>query len=191
MIRALIFDCFGVFYVDPVFEYMRSPDTPPDKAEALHSLDEQAARGTLSKAGFIEQAAVLLDRTPAEIEQQFFSGLNRNQPLIDFVRQTRKQYKLALLSNIGGDMMDGFFTSAERRALFDIVVLSGDVKMSKPDPEIFELTLRKLGVAPSEAIFIDDSERHTTAAEKLGIKSIHYSGFEQCGAELRRLLAAK
>jgi FMN phosphatase YigB (HAD superfamily) len=141
MIRALIFDCFGVFFTDPVFAYMRDPQTPPEKAEALHALDEQAARGTLAKTGFIKQAAGLLARPEKEIERQFFHGFDRNQQLLDFVQQARKQYKIALLSNIGGDMMDDFFSPSDRQALFDVVILSGDVKMAKPDPEIFELAL--------------------------------------------------
>lgn len=41
MIKALIFDCFGVFYTDPVFAYMRDPQTPLEKANALHALDEE------------------------------------------------------------------------------------------------------------------------------------------------------
>ena len=52
MIRALVFDCFGVFYPDPVFTYMRDPQNPPEKAEALHTLDELAARGQLSGGNF-------------------------------------------------------------------------------------------------------------------------------------------
>lgn len=76
MTKALIFDCFGVFYVDPVFAYMRDPQTPPEKAKALHALDEQAARGTLSKNGFVVQAAELLDISPADAEQRFFIVMN-------------------------------------------------------------------------------------------------------------------
>lgn len=59
MIKAIIFDCFGLFYVDPVFAYMRDSATPLEKAKALHDLDKQAARGTLTKQGFVEQASVL------------------------------------------------------------------------------------------------------------------------------------
>ena len=49
MIKALVFDCFGVFYTDPVFSYMRDPQSPPGKAKTLHSFDEQAARGKLTR----------------------------------------------------------------------------------------------------------------------------------------------
>src|SRR5262245_51381882 len=129
MIKALIFDCFGVFYADPVSAYMRDPSTPLEKAEALHSLDEQAARGTLSKDGFIAQAAPIVGVTKDEAERRFFHSNDRNEKLVELVRELRETYKVAMLSNIGGDMMDGFFTPEERAELFDIVILSGDVKM--------------------------------------------------------------
>lgn len=82
MIRAIIFDCFGVFYADPVFAYMRNPQTPPEKAHALHSLDKQAARGVLNKAGFVSQAAELLGRSAPEVERQFFFSDIRKKELL-------------------------------------------------------------------------------------------------------------
>ena len=97
MIRALVFDCFGVFYPDPVFTYMRDPQTPPEKAEALHALDEQAARGKLTKHEFIQKASELLNKTPHEVELQFFQRHNNNRKLINFITNARSNYKTALL----------------------------------------------------------------------------------------------
>lgn len=184
MIRAIIFDCFGVFYPDPVFAYMRDPQTPPEKATALHKLDRQAAYGELSKVEFLEKATSLLGSSLDEVEQQFFHSVKRNQSLIDFVQRVRKDYKIALLSNIGGDMMEGFFGKEELVNLFDVAVLSGNVKMAKPDRNIFELTLNKLGVKPEETIFIDDSANHIEGAKKLGIRCIQFISNEQLKIDL-------
>jgi len=187
MIKAIIFDCFGVFYPDPVFAFMRDSQTPREKANALHELDKRAAYGELNKADFIEQAATILSDSQDEIEKRFFHGKKRNQSLVDFAQQARKDYKIALLSNIGGDMMDGFFSKEELASLFDVVVLSGNVKMAKPDRAIFEYTLNKLGVAPDETIFIDDSTNHTEGAKKLEIQSIQFSSNKQLKADLATL----
>ncbi len=188
MITALVFDCFGVFYVDPVFAYMRDPRSPKDKAEALHNLDEQAARGTLSKAGLITQASELLGLTPQEIEDRFFQGHVRNDELVAYVKELRKGYKIALLSNIGADMMEGFFTEQERSDLFDVVVLSGSTGYAKPDPEIFKLTCDKLSVEPDEAVMIDDVKSNCDAAVTTGMKAVQYRSFEQAKQELESLL---
>lgn len=185
-LKALIFDCFGVFYVDPVFAYMRDPATPPEKAEALHSLDEQAARGTLSKQGFVEQASELLSITPETAEQRFFQSKARDERLVVLVKQLRQHYKIGLLSNIGADMMDGFFSPAERTELFDVAILSGEVKMAKPDREIFELACQRLGVKLSEVVMIDDMQSTCDIVKTYGMQSICYKDFEQFMGELRR-----
>lgn len=188
MIKALIFDCFGVFYTDPVFAYMREPATPPGKAEALHSLDKQAAVGELHKESFVAQAAQLLDISEADSEQRFFHSDERNERLVEFVRQLRTNYKIAMLSNIGGDMMDGFFSAEEREQLFDTVILSGDVKMAKPDRAIFELACKRLGVKMHETVMIDDMQTTCDIVKTFGMGSICYKDFEQFQNELATIL---
>ncbi|HSX02740.1 MAG TPA: HAD-IA family hydrolase [Candidatus Saccharimonadia bacterium] len=186
-IKALIFDCFGVFYVDPVFAYMRDPATTPAKAVTLHSLDEQAARGVLSKQDFVEQASVLLGITAEAAEQRFFQSKGRDERLVALVKQLRRHYKIGLLSNIGADMMGGFFSPAERADLFDAAILSGEVKMAKPDREIFELACQRLGVELSEAVMIDDMQSTCDMVRTYGMRSICYRDFAQLTEELRRM----
>jgi len=188
MIKALIFDCFGVFYADPVFAYMRNPTAPPDKAEALHSLDKQAAVGALDKKGFVTHAALLLNISESDTEQRFFHSNERNERLVKFVQQLRKTYKIAMLSNIGGDMMDGFFMPEERERLFDAVILSGDVKMAKPDRTIFELVCKRLGVELHEAVMIDDMQTTCDIVRTFGMMSVYYKNFEQFQTELNATL---
>jgi len=188
MIRALIFDCFGVFYPDPVFAYMQDPLTPPEKADALHALDEQAVRGKLSKKEFIQKAALLLNKPEDDIERQLFQRHSTNKQLVDFVKQARNTYKTALLSNVGRDIMDGFFTSDELRELFDEVILSGNEKFAKPDPEFFILACKRLGVMPEETILIDDVATYCEAAKSLGMQAICYQSFDQFSNEIHFLL---
>ena len=188
MIKALIFDCFGVFYPDPVFTYIRDPATPREKADALHLLDQQAAIGILSKDIFVRQAAQLLGITGNKCERQFFHSDNRNEQLITLINNLRKSYKVAMLSNIGGDMMDGFFSVEEQRKLFDVVILSGNVKMAKPERFIFELTCRQLGVKLTETIMVDDMQTTCDIVKTFGMQSVCYMNFEQCKAELTAIL---
>lgn len=188
MIKALVFDCFGVFYNDPVYAYMKLPDTLPKNAQALHMLDEQAARGTLRKSEFVARAALLLGISEEATERRFFHSTERNEPLLQFVQGLRNAYKVAMLSNIGGDMMDGFFAPEERKKLFDVVILSGDVKMAKPDRAIFALTCSRLGVRLDEAVMIDDMQTTCDIVKTFGMRSVCYKDFEQCASELRAIL---
>lgn len=188
MIKALIFDCFGVFYADPVFAYMRDSATLPDKAAALHLLDEQAARGRLSKDGFVTQAASVIGATENEVERRFFHSSERNETLIQLVCVLRRTYKIGMLSNIGSDMMDGFFPPEEREKLFDVVILSGDTKMAKPDRAIFELICERLGVELNEAVMIDDMQTTCDIVKTFGMQSVCYKDFKQCKSALDTIL---
>ncbi len=186
--RAVIFDCFGVFYVDPVLAYMHDSGSPAEIAEALHSLDEQAALGKLTKAQFDVQAGALLHEAPATMERRFFQGKERNEALVAYAQNLRPRYKIGLLSNLGSDMMDGFFAPVERRNLFDEVIISGDVRLAKPDPAIFKLMCARMDVKPTEAVMIDDIEDNCAAARSLGMAAIRYGSFTQMKAELEALL---
>jgi FMN phosphatase YigB (HAD superfamily) len=69
---------------------------------------------------------------------------------------------------------------------FDFVTFSGEVGLIKPDPAIYEHTLRGLGVMASEALFLDDREVNIRAAHALGISALRFESIEK----LRRELAA-
>ncbi len=58
----------------------------------------------------------------------------------------------------------------------------------KPDPAIYELALRKLGVRPDEAIFVDDTSTNVEAAQRLGLRGIVFRNPGQMRSELKALL---
>jgi epoxide hydrolase-like predicted phosphatase len=188
MIKAVIFDCFDVLYPDPVFAFIRDPDTPHDKGEALHNLDKQAAVGQLTKEQFIEQASAITEQTPAETEERFFKGTDLNKRLVDFILQIRSKYRIALLSNIGADMMDGFFTPADYKSLFDEVILSGAIGVAKPNPKIFKLACSKLGVNLDEALMVDDMASTIEAVNNMGMHGICYKDYQQFLNEFYKLV---
>jgi 2-haloacid dehalogenase len=70
---------------------------------------------------------------------------------------------------------------------FDEIVLSGEVKLIKPDPKIFALLLERIGRRAQQCVFIDDLDVNVAAARRLGFKAIHFESPHQLGAELRRL----
>lgn len=76
--------------------------------------------------------------------------------------------------------------------LFDDVVVSGEVKLVKPDPRIYALLLEKIGRPAAECLFIDDSAANVEAARQLGFQAIHFKSAEQLSRELsgRNLLEA-
>jgi len=109
------------------------------------------------------------------------------QDVDEIVARLRKAgYKLAILSNIEPNLAE----FNKRRKLydgFDVVVLSCDVRLRKPDPKIFRLVLKRLSLKAEECFFVDDKIEHVKAAKKLGIHSILFKNSPQLERELRKL----
>jgi epoxide hydrolase-like predicted phosphatase len=91
--------------------------------------------------------------------------------------------RTALLSNSWGNDYD----RSDWHAMFDIVVISGEVGMRKPEPGIFELVLDRIGLPADECVFIDDMAHNIAAAEQAGLVGIVHRTFDETVLELQAL----
>jgi 2-haloacid dehalogenase len=105
------------------------------------------------------------------------------------ILQALKEHGYALygLTNFSAEKYEIIHRQFSFIDLFDEIVVSGIVKLVKPDPRIFALVLEKARRPAAECLFIDDSETNVTAARNLGFKVIHFKSAEQLGMELSRL----
>ncbi len=71
---------------------------------------------------------------------------------------------------------------------FDDLVISAEVRLMKPDPQIYQLALERLGAEPEQAVFIDDSITNVLGAHGVGIHAIHFHNPGQAIGELNALL---
>ncbi|MBP8047620.1 MAG: HAD-IA family hydrolase, partial [Anaerolineales bacterium] len=69
--------------------------------------------------------------------------------------------------------------------LFDDMIISGEHKLIKPDPAIFQLTLDRIGRKASECLFVDDSFPNIEVARKMGFHTIHFQSPEQLERDLK------
>lgn len=108
---------------------------------------------------------------PDGLLSRMFAGFKHEQPMFDVVRRIRRAgFKTALLSNSWG--MDYDRTDWDR--LFDVAVISGEVGMRKPEPEIYLHTAEALGVQPRACVFVDDLGPNVKAAVALGMAGIRH-----------------
>jgi 2-haloacid dehalogenase len=106
---------------------------------------------------------------------------------VEILRELKQHgYPLYGLSNWSAET----FPRAKRKYtffdLFDDIVLSGDVKLLKPDPAIFNLLLSKIGRSARECLLIDDSQPNIDTAKKLGFATIHFTSAKELRTELQR-----
>jgi len=111
-----------------------------------------------------------------------------DQELLAFIADLKKTYLSALLTNFPAHLHTFMRTDWHIGHAFDLVIASCDVKLIKPDPRIYHITLDRLGVSPQESVFIDDREINITAARALGMQTILYTSRQQTINEILRLV---
>lgn len=190
MIKAIIFDCFGVLTTDLWKEFCAT--LPSDEIiQKAKDLNHQYDAGQISLEQFIREVNQVTGRGPEVIKKIFTNDdSEKNEKLLDYIGQLKRNYKLGILSNVATSWVVDYFLSPEEQKLFDTMVFSFQLGYGKPDAQIYKEALKKLKVQPDEAIFIDDNDRYCEAARQLGIQAIWYQDFPQMKEELQKILAA-
>jgi len=111
-----------------------------------------------------------------------------DQDLLEYIKKIRKSFTTALLTNFPAHVHDFMKTDWIVDGAFDHMIASCDVKLLKPDPAIYTLTLARIGCSAEESVFIDDREINVKAAEKLGINGIVYQSRSQTINDLEAIL---
>lgn len=190
MIRAIIFDCFGVL-VTSSYEPFKANylHNDPELIDKFMSVENRSSRGEISleeaEKEFAEIAGISFQKT-ADI----LTDNPRNPILLRYIEQELKsKYKIAMLSNVADDRIGELFTDDDVE-LFDDMVLSFQVGLAKPNTEIFKLAAERLGLSPDECVFVDDNQGYCMGAESVGMKSICYNNFPQMRKQLEHLLSS-
>ncbi len=154
----------------------------------------QFSVGAISEQDYVTHIVEQLGFPDADAGRRFlvdFYAGDRFYPQVaNAVRGLQSRYQVALLSNASPNQASrvresfGFDIDVE----FDVYINSALVGLRKPDPAIFELTLEQLGIAPQQAIFVDDLVYNVDAARELGIHTVQFVDPETSLAELEALL---
>jgi FMN phosphatase YigB (HAD superfamily) len=144
----------------------------------IPDFEDQIARRLITRAG---------RPVPAEgLVQRMMSRFTHAHDMAGLVRRAKaSDIKTALLSNSWGDqyVRDGWCD------MFDAVVISGEVGMRKPEPQIFEHTLQLLELPAQACVFVDDHAANIQAAVALGVVGVHHRSYDETATELESLFA--
>lgn len=153
----------------------------------VHALE----RGELEVPHFEQRLAEELTKyahheiNHAGLLQRMFDHFTHADDMRGLVYRVRQLgYKTALLSNSWGNE----YPRSGWDEMFDVVVISGEVGMRKPEHRIYKLTLEQVEVAPTAAVFVDDIKHNVTAAAEVGLIGIHHESYDQTKAELSAIL---
>ncbi|MCH7664046.1 MAG: HAD family phosphatase, partial [Chloroflexi bacterium] len=136
----------------------------------------------------ISQSLGLSAAQAADVRNEFFAGDELDSGLIDYIGELKQKYRLAMLSNAPTDARNSISEKWHIDDAFDLIIISAEVGLMKPDPAIYELTLKQLGFEPYEAVFIDDFSENIKTARQVGMPSILFHNPDQTRADLQSLL---
>ncbi|MBI1857463.1 HAD family phosphatase [Candidatus Saccharibacteria bacterium] len=188
MIKAIIFDCFGVLVGSGFKEtYRQAGGDPVKDGDFINDLLGMANLGVISTEEMNKQITEKIGITHEKWRVSVLESELLHKELMTYIQELKKKYKVAILSNANTGTLDRKFTP-EQLAIFDAVVVSAEVGMIKPDPKIYEYTANKLGLKPRECVFIDDIKVYCEAARMVGMKAIFYNDFKQFQRELIKIL---
>ena len=187
MINTVVFDFFGVISSE-VAPFIFGEAFAPEEAKRLKEEYMQPAdRGDITEREMYENLARLFSRTPEEMEAEYLRRAVIDRRMVSLIEKIRKTHRVCLLSNAQSDYLRKIFDREGLDVLFDHKVVSGDVRMIKPSREIFELLLSLVGIAPSEAVFIDDNPKNVEGARAVGLHAILFTDADSLLSELAAL----
>ena len=192
--RTLLLD-FGGVLTSPVVEsfaaFARDEGVDPD---ALWKLMREVARTEDDPFTLVETGRIELEEFDRRVASLFNEGLGTNiahenlkvrlfsrvgpdEAMIGAVRTARaKGVPTGLISNSwGGNYGEGGYQREMFDELFDVVVISGEVGLRKPQPEIYLLAAEKLMAEPEECIFVDDFKVNADGASAVGMLGIQHT----------------
>jgi len=157
-----------------------------ERGEGLDLL-RQLERGEIEVEEFSRRFGPLLGvRETDGMVERLFAGVQADERMVEAVRRVKESGRpTELISNSwGGVSYDRVATDD----LFDAIVISGEVGVNKPEPEIFRLGAERLGVPPEECVFVDDLRENCAGAEAVGMAAILHRGADTTLPDLERLL---
>jgi epoxide hydrolase-like predicted phosphatase len=189
-LEALLIDWGGVLTTSMLdsfdaFQAREGPDVRrafKDDPSVLADLE----CGRIDLATFERRMARRLGVDADGLARRLTQGVQPDQAMRDAVAHHRAQgIRTALVSNSWRaedyDVDD----------LFDAIVLSGELGIRKPDPEIYLVATRRVGVAPDRCVFVDDLGGNLKPAKVLGMTTIRHVSAADTTAQLKRLLWSK
>jgi putative hydrolase of the HAD superfamily len=196
-LRGLLVD-FGGVLTTSVFGSFRAfceaegllPDTVRDrfmKDPLARELLADLETGRLPEPEFEAKFAAVLEIDSADgLVDRLFAGMRPDEAMLDAVRAARRAgVRTGLISNSWGR---GRYDRTQFPALFDGVVISGDVGVRKPDPRIYEMGARALGLPPRACVFVDDLPGNLKPARAIGMATVHHVRAEETIPALENLL---
>ena len=173
--KAILLDMYGVIVKQT------GDDFVPYVQQTFPELDPEKIIKPWNKAHMGEWSSLEIWATVGfrgdleKIERNYLDTIELNDGFLDFIKAVRNKYKLAIISNDSSRWSKYLREKFNINQYFDVISISGDLKIRKPDERIFRLTIEKLAVDAAECLYVDDRRGYLGAANRLGMNTILFN----------------
>jgi putative hydrolase of the HAD superfamily len=207
-IEAIVCDFGGVLTTPLLQSFMAFQDETGISTETLGKGMQAATeangdnplfemeRGEITEVAFLElltdHLEPLLGHRPEmhRFKEIYFEALDPNPPMIELMQELKGEgYTMAMLTNNVREWEPLWRSMLPVDEIFETVVDSGFVGCRKPESQIYELTLERIGRPAGTCLFVDDVLVNIEGARKAGLHAVHFQGNEQAIPEIRAALA--
>ena len=179
--KCILIDMYGViieesrgYFIPYTYEHFAESEYGRiTKAFREEQIFEKAQTGRLSSHDFL--AYLGYDDPEGAMKDYLEHYLTLDAGFKSFAEKAGRKYPLVLLSNDVSEWSDYLTDHYGINGFFCDKIVSGDVGLRKPDPEIFALALSRLGCQAEDCVFIDNSVSNLQAAAGLGIQTILFN----------------
>ncbi len=198
VIRTLIFDVGGVLLNTKDWRWRRRWEERlglPEGKLSAYILESEAA--ALARIGQISEPELwkhigvtfgLDSKQLRKLESDFWAGDRLDAEMLQFVQALRSHYKIALLSNAWSGARQAYSRTYKLDSVADVIIISAEQGVAKPDRRIYLIAAEKLDVNPDEILFIDDMAENIQGARDVGMHVVHFENTAQAIVEIRQSL---
>lgn len=196
-VNAVIFDVGGVLVRTedraPRAAWEQRLGLRPGEADELvfDSAPGQAAqRGEIGTEALWDWVASTLGLNNGDAQRfryDFFAGDRLDHGLLRYIRRLRPARKTAIITNAADHQRHSLTAVYPLADAFDLIVISAEEGMMKPDARIYQRTLARLGIEGPASVFVDDSAANIAGARAVGMQTIHFTPATHLPSELTAL----
>jgi putative hydrolase of the HAD superfamily len=206
-IEAVVSDFGGVLTTPLLSAFASIQDeigiSPESLGQAMANIAEEDGenplfaleRGEIAEQTFLDRLTdalePLLGHRPHlhRFQEAYFQALDPNEPMIELMRELKTEgWRMAMLTNNVREWEPRWRSMLPVDEIFETIVDSGFVGCRKPEPQIYELTLERLGLPAGSCLFVDDLRPNCEGARAVGMHAVHFRDNAQAIAEIRAVL---
>ncbi len=183
--KLIIFDCFGVIFGEIAPIFFEKYFSPEKAAELKEKFFVPADLGEVTLDELFENMSKEINIDKKRIIKEWNELIVLNEEIIPFIEELHKNNTVILLSNAPLGFVEKLMSEYRLEHLFDKMFISCNLKMSKPNPEIYRHCVNSFDKKFDKVYMIDDNLKNLEPLTQLGITPVHFTSIEKLIEDLK------